>query len=98
MIYKKFENYKCYFNFKLPSKNLDNHKIMFIEPILESINDDRDIFGIISKGEKTDFSFRAYLKEEKSLKMKEIFKIEVDYEKKKNSNENNNEFIEENID
>ena len=30
--------------------------------------------------------------------MKEIFKIEVDYEKKKNSNENNNEFIEENID
>ena len=97
MIYKKFENYKCYFNFKLPSKNLDNHKIMFIEPILESINDDRDIFGIISKGEKTDFSFRAYLKEEKSLKMKEIFKIEVDYERKNNSNEKKNEIKEENI-
>ncbi len=98
IIYKKFDNYKCIFNFKLPSKKLDNHKIIFIEPILECTNDERDFFGIISKGEKTDFLFRVYIKEEKSVKMKEIFKIEVDYEKKKNSNENNNEFIEENID
>ena len=97
LIYKKFEKYKCSFNFKLPSKNLDNHKIIFIEPILECTNDERDIFGIISKGEKTDFSFRAYLKEEKSLKMKEIYKIEIDYERKNNSNEKNNEINDENI-
>lgn len=88
VIFKNFDNYKCCFNFKLPSKTLDSHKILFIEPIIECINDDRNIFGILAKGEKTEFIFKVYLKEEKSFKIKEIFNHEVNYEQKKDIFEN----------